>query len=113
MAGATVQPLDPSNVTYQFKGEDHTLGNALRYMLMKHPNIEFAGYTVPHPSEPSMNVRVQTHSSATADETMIEALDNIINVCDHVSKTYRRACGRFEKQRPAEKDASQGTMEVG
>ena len=32
---------------YQFTGEDHTLGNALRYMLMKDPDVEFAGYTAP------------------------------------------------------------------
>ena len=35
---------------FQFTGEDHTLGNSLRYMLMKDPNVEFAGYTVLGPA---------------------------------------------------------------
>lgn len=36
-----------SGVRFQFVGEDHTLGNSLRYMLMKDPRVEFAGYTAP------------------------------------------------------------------
>lgn len=82
---------DPCNVTFQFTGEDHTLGNTLRYMLMKSPDVEFAGYSVPHPSEPYMNLRVQTHEGSPAGEAVSEALDNIIAACDHVGKTYRKA----------------------
>ncbi|CAE7621113.1 RPC19, partial [Symbiodinium sp. CCMP2456] len=74
---------DNTNVTYQFTGEDHTLGNALRYMLMKDPDVEFAGYTIPHPSEPQMNVRVQVHAGTTTDAVVEKALDNISAVCDH------------------------------
>mmetsp|Transcript_429 Transcript_429/g.980 ORF Transcript_429/g.980 Transcript_429/m.980 type:complete len:97 (-) Transcript_429:59-349(-) len=87
----TATRTDESNVTYQFKGEDHTLGNSLRYMLMKNPDVEFAGYTVPHPSEPYMNLRVQTLEGVNADKTVKEALTNISDVCEHVLKTYNRA----------------------
>mmetsp|Transcript_9963 Transcript_9963/g.27128 ORF Transcript_9963/g.27128 Transcript_9963/m.27128 type:complete len:104 (-) Transcript_9963:94-405(-) len=89
--------MDPRNVTYQFKGEDHTLGNALRYMLMKHPDVEFAGYTVPHPSEPYMNVRVQTYEGTTADKAVMDSLDNMTAVCDHVLKTYKRSVKAYKK----------------
>merc|ERR1719497_305771 len=92
-------PSEASCVTYQFKGEDHTLGNALRYMLMKNPDVEFAGYTVPHPSEPYMNVRVQTHDGVKADECVKEALTNISAVCDHVLKTYNRAAKKHARER--------------
>eukprot|EP00490_Sorites_sp_Unknown_P002920 CAMPEP_0114640108 /NCGR_PEP_ID=MMETSP0191-20121206/1521_1 /TAXON_ID=126664 /ORGANISM="Sorites sp." /LENGTH=99 /DNA_ID=CAMNT_0001852007 /DNA_START=32 /DNA_END=328 /DNA_ORIENTATION=+ len=85
---------DRSNVTFQFIGEDHTLGNSLRYMLMKDPNVEFAGYTVPHPSEPKMNVRVQTHGTS-ADVAVERALKNISSVCDHVLATYKQAKDEF------------------
>jgi DNA-directed RNA polymerase I and III subunit RPAC2 len=34
--------------------EDHTLANALRHILMNDAsNVEFAGYSVPHPSKRS------------------------------------------------------------
>mmetsp|Transcript_51128 Transcript_51128/g.95788 ORF Transcript_51128/g.95788 Transcript_51128/m.95788 type:complete len:102 (+) Transcript_51128:90-395(+) len=88
---------DSTNVTYQFTGEDHTLGNSLRYMLMKDPDVEFAGYTVPHPSEPQMNVRVQTHPGTATDTTVERALDNISAVCDHVLKTYKEAVKAHKK----------------
>ncbi|CAE8652238.1 unnamed protein product, partial [Polarella glacialis] len=87
---------------YQFKGEDHTLGNSLRYMLMKNPAVDFAGYTVPHPSEPYMNVRVQTHQSTTADDAVDESLDNITAVCDIVLKTYKKAVKDFKKKEASE-----------
>mmetsp|Transcript_60304 Transcript_60304/g.168460 ORF Transcript_60304/g.168460 Transcript_60304/m.168460 type:complete len:136 (-) Transcript_60304:141-548(-) len=98
-AGAAQQGAAGSpdgNVTYQFKGEDHTLGNAMRYMLMKNPDVEFAGYTVPHPSEPYMNVRVQTHEGVSADDAALEALENIIQVCSHVSTVYKKAVVEYE-----------------
>ncbi|KAL4941428.1 DNA-directed RNA polymerase [Aspergillus oleicola] len=47
--------------SFQFEGEGHTLGNALRYAIMKNPDVEFCGYTIPHPSEAKMNVRIQTY----------------------------------------------------
>ena len=49
------------SATFAFENEDHTLGNSLRYMLMKSPHVAFCGYSVPHPSEPKMNLRLQTN----------------------------------------------------
>lgn len=53
---------DPSSRTFAIGDEDHTLGNALRHVLLNHSQIGFAGYSVPHPSEPVVHVRVQTLS---------------------------------------------------
>jgi len=91
-------PEDPCNVTYQFKGEDHTLGNAERYMLMKNPNVEFVGYTVPHPFKPFMNIRVQSVDGYPADDAVNEALDSIVDVCKHVGKKYKDAVKKFHKE---------------
>eukprot|EP00965_Chrysotila_dentata_P210177 6185749-Pleurochrysis_carterae.AAC.5 len=51
---------DPSSCTFTLHNEDHTIGNTLRYILNKSPEVSFVGYSVPHPSEPKMNLRVQT-----------------------------------------------------
>jgi DNA-directed RNA polymerases I and III subunit RPAC2 len=64
---------DLTAVTFQIQDESHTLGNALRYIIMKKyalplfslslihsPNVEFCGYSIPHPSEPKLNLRIQT-----------------------------------------------------
>ena len=50
----------PSSRTYAIGDEDHTLGNAIRHVLMQNANVDFAGYSVPHPSEPVVHIRVQT-----------------------------------------------------
>ena len=46
--------------SFAFEKEDHTLGNALRYLISKNPDVEFVGYSIPHPSEAFMNLRIQT-----------------------------------------------------
>merc|ERR1711865_1299511 len=51
----------PECATFAFQHEDHTIGNSLRYMIMKNPDISFCGYSIPHPAEPVMNLRIQTN----------------------------------------------------
>lgn len=48
------------SATFIFGNEDHTLGNSLRHILIQRPETEFCGYSVPHPYEPKMNIRLQT-----------------------------------------------------
>jgi DNA-directed RNA polymerase I and III subunit RPAC2 len=73
--------------SFQFKEEDHTLGNALRYIIMKNPNVEFCGYSIPHPSEELMNIRIQTYEG-TAVEALLKGLDDLIDLCDIVSEKF-------------------------
>lgn len=47
--------------SFEFLKEGHTLGNALRYIIMKNPDVEFCAYAIPHPSEDKMNLRIQTY----------------------------------------------------
>eukprot|EP00397_Hematodinium_sp_SG-2012_P059754 GEMP01076970.1.p2 GENE.GEMP01076970.1~~GEMP01076970.1.p2 ORF type:complete len:103 (+),score=30.68 GEMP01076970.1:94-402(+) len=88
---------DKSNKTFLFNNEDHTLGNVVRYMLMRDPAVEFAGYSVPHPSEPVMNIRVQCVNGESAETAMADALENIIGVCNHVGKVYNKKVEEFKK----------------
>jgi len=71
---------DRVSATFIIREEDHTLGfkvfklamlardaficfvstrNSLRYVLAKNEKTSFVGYSVPHPSEPVMNLRLQ------------------------------------------------------
>ncbi len=43
-----------------FYDEDHTLGNSLRNILSQRADVEFCGYSIPHPSENKLNLRLQT-----------------------------------------------------
>jgi DNA-directed RNA polymerase subunit L len=46
--------------------EDHTLGNTVRMQLHRDPNVVFAGYQVPHPSDNRIVVKVRAGSSRCA-----------------------------------------------
>ncbi len=66
----------PTSRTFVLGDEDHTLGNALRHVLINDARVDFAGYCVPHPSEPVVHLRVQsstvTATKASEDDGMIE-----------------------------------------
>lgn len=65
--------MGTGNLSFIIRDEDHTLGNALRYVIMKNPNVDFCGYTIPHPSEAKINFRIQ--SKVKADGTITPAID--------------------------------------
>ena len=52
--------------TFIVQKEDHTLGNTVRMQLHRDPNVVFAGYQVPHPSDNRVIVKVR---AATAPPT--------------------------------------------
>jgi DNA-directed RNA polymerase I and III subunit RPAC2 len=94
--------------TFMLKDEDHTMGNTLRYMLNKNPQVSLAGYSVPHPMETSVNVRVQTTGEVTATAAMRDALLDIISVCDHVHDTFGDAVDEFKAKNPTSMDTGTG-----
>ncbi|EAL85579.1 DNA-directed RNA polymerase I and III 14 KDA polypeptide [Aspergillus fumigatus A1163] len=100
--------------SFQFEGEGHTLGNALRYAIMKNPEVEFCGYTIPHPSEAKMNLRIQTYGmyfchtlarfdgadrniadSTTAVEALEKGLEALMDLCDVVTDKFTSARDAF------------------
>ncbi|ORX52918.1 putative DNA-directed RNA polymerase subunit [Piromyces finnis] len=79
---------DESCSTFSISEEDHTLANALRYMIMKNPKVEYCGYSIPHPTEAKVNIRVQTTEGTTAVEAMNKGLDDLIELCEHILVEY-------------------------
>ena len=88
-AGCNTSNSGVFEATYSLQNEDHTLGNCLRYQLNKNPGVALAGYSVPHPMERKVNVRVQTIQPLTADGAMREALLDVVSICEHVMKRSR------------------------
>ncbi len=67
------------------------------------PNVEFCGYSIPHPSEALMNIRIQTygqyncphfwHTSnylpeGSAVEALEKGLNDLIVLCDIVAEKF-------------------------
>ncbi|CAM9016622.1 unnamed protein product [Wickerhamomyces anomalus] len=79
---------DGTAASFQIIDEDHTLGNALRYIIMKNPEVEFCGYSIPHPSETKLNIRIQTYGKITAVEALHQGLDNLSELCTHIEDKF-------------------------
>uniref|UniRef100_A0A7S1TTH9 DNA-directed RNA polymerase RBP11-like dimerisation domain-containing protein n=1 Tax=Phaeomonas parva TaxID=124430 RepID=A0A7S1TTH9_9STRA len=88
---------DPGNRTFIFGNEDHTLGNALRHVLMQRRETQFCGYSIPHPSEPKMNLRLQTVNKDTdAVDLLKTGLKDLSEICDVVDETFDDALAKFK-----------------
>ncbi|KAI0166141.1 DNA-directed RNA polymerase [Xylariaceae sp. FL1272] len=74
--------------SFEFMKEGHTLGNALRYIIMKNPDVEFCAYAIPHPSEEKMNIRIQTYDTTTATAALEKGLQDLEDLCDVVSEEF-------------------------
>ncbi|KAH6897003.1 DNA-directed RNA polymerase [Thelonectria olida] len=73
--------------SFEFIDEGHTVGNALRYIVMKNPDVEFCAYSIPHPSETKMNIRIQTYNG-TAVDALKKGLSDLQEMCDVVADEF-------------------------
>lgn len=111
----------PTSRTFVLGDEDHTLGNALRHVLINDARVDFAGYCVPHPSEPVVHLRVQSNTSKsnnsnnndtdeemmveggggplTAIEALKEACATLSNQCDLVLEKLEDAAPEVKVDR--------------
>ncbi|TKA28913.1 hypothetical protein B0A50_03324 [Salinomyces thailandicus] len=81
--------------SFAFEREDHTLGNSLRYMIMKNPDVEFCGYSIPHPSESVMNLRIQTWDNVSVFDVLRKGLSDLADLCDVVDDKFTASRDEF------------------
>ncbi|GMK55985.1 hypothetical protein CspeluHIS016_0210410 [Cutaneotrichosporon spelunceum] len=82
---------DYSAATFCLWEEDHTLGNALRWMIMKDPDVEYCGYSAPHPSEPKIHLRVQMYEGLSAVDCLRRALANLRDLFTTMQTQYAQS----------------------
>lgn len=80
-----------SVATFIFGDEDHTLGNSLRHVLMQTAGTEFCGYSIPHPSEPYVHLRLQTQGPVDASSQLRIGLQQLALSCDHLETMFDAA----------------------
>ncbi|KAJ3683815.1 hypothetical protein LUZ60_014042 [Juncus effusus] len=86
---------DQSASTFSIMDEDHTLANSVRFVLNQDPRVMFCGYSIPHPSDNKVNIRVQT-TGDSAKEVLKDALHDLTSVCQHVRTTFDKAVTDFK-----------------
>lgn len=60
-------------------------------------NVQLCAYTVPHPSEKQINLRVQTNGRQTATEVLEEGLLTFRAMVEHVHDTFTTAVQDFQR----------------
>ncbi|PKU78670.1 DNA-directed RNA polymerase II subunit RPB11 [Dendrobium catenatum] len=59
------------------------------------PRVEFCGYSIPHPSENKVNIRVQT-TGDSAKDVLKESFQDLILLCQHVRSTFEKSVADFK-----------------
>lgn len=93
---------DGTSASFAITEEDHTLGNALRYVIMKNPDVEFCGYSIPHPSEAKLHIRIQTYGEMTAVEALKKGLSDLSDMCMVIEEKFTEKinAGGFSTEEP-------------
>ncbi|XP_065355585.1 DNA-directed RNA polymerases I and III subunit RPAC2 [Calliphora vicina] len=73
--------------TFVFLDEGHTLGNALKTIISRYPDVDFCGYTIPHPTENKLHFRIQS-SQGRAIDILKRGLEDLEKICDHTIETF-------------------------
>ena len=82
--------------TFVFEKETHTLGNALRHVILQNPNVLFCGYSMPHPAEDKMFVRIQTVPGYSAQEALKKGLQDLKHTCQITKETFAKAVNDYK-----------------
>ncbi|KAK2975883.1 hypothetical protein RJ640_015314 [Escallonia rubra] len=89
---------DQSASTFSLTDEDHTLANSLRFTLNQDPRVTFCGYSIPHPSDARVNIRVQT-TGDPASEVFKDSCQDLMLICQHVRSTFDHAVTNFKNEK--------------
>lgn len=84
--------------TFIFRGETHTLGNALRSVILQNPGVLFCGYSMPHPAEDQMFFRIQTAEGVSAQDALRKGLKDLKEVCKVTKDRFEEAMLKFNNQ---------------
>lgn len=81
--------------TFILRGETHTLGNALRNVILQNPSVIFCGYDMPHPAEDQMFLRIQTVEGVSAQDALRKGLKDLKDICKVTKEKFEEAVQKF------------------
>ena len=62
--------------------------------MMQREEVDFCGYSVPHPYEPKMNIRVQTTNVSSMD-ALLSGLKDLEEICNIIEVTFDKALENY------------------
>jgi DNA-directed RNA polymerase I and III subunit RPAC2 len=74
------------------------LGNALRHAILKNPQVTFCGYSIPHPAEDEMFLRIQTVEGVAAQDALKKGLEDLKEICKITRSKFKKEMNDFSKR---------------
>lgn len=87
-----------NGTTFAIEDEDHTLANSLRFFLNKNPRVNFCGYSMPHPSEELVNLRIQSVGGTTPTQALQTACHDLKEVAQHIKQKFKEELERKTRE---------------
>jgi len=99
------QGTDESVATFVWADEGHTLGNALRHVLMTNPQTSFCGYTIPHPLEAKMKMHLRTATGENGEtyqacDVLKDGLSELSGIMQRTLELFDEAVAAYEHRQP-------------
>ena len=92
------------------QGQDHTLGNVLRYQLLQDPDVKFAGYKKPHPLEEDIEIKVQTSGQIAPPDAILKGCRQLNVTLSKLAEQWREEVARVTAEKEA---AAEGQINTG
>ena len=76
----------------------HLPGNALRSAVLQNPRVTFCGYSMPHPAEDKMFLRIQTVAGYPAQEALSQGLKDLKAMCQITKEAFKAAVQEHQEE---------------
>ena len=81
--------------TILVQNHDHTLGNVVRYQLLKDHRVRFAGYKKPHPLEEKIEIKAYTDGTVKPEEAVRDSCTRLNNELEKLATEFRTQLQKF------------------
>lgn len=89
----------PNSAIFVIAKEDHTLANMLKAQLLHNPQVRFAGYKVPHPLEPRVELNIQTTDETTPVKALELAIEELQSTANNILTQFKKEVDTHQEAR--------------
>lgn len=82
---------------FKLENEDHTMGSLLTYILNLMPETEFCAYSIRHPTENAIYLRLKVKEGSDVNAVFQKGVKELKNALEVVESKFRTAVESFEE----------------
>ena len=66
-----------------------------RSQILENKNVDFCGYSIPHPSEEYFQLQIQTKNGVNVFDALINGFDELSKLCDKTKELFIEAVDTY------------------